>query len=53
MYGLPGLPTTDLAATMTLKALYRTTHLVPEQFRYAPDAKRARALSRDVLRPAA
>lgn len=53
MYGLPGLPTTDLAATMTLKALYRTSHLVPEQYRYPPDAKRARALSREGLRPAA
>jgi uncharacterized protein (DUF2236 family) len=46
MYGLPGLPTSDLTATMTLKALYRGTHLIPESLRYSPDAKRARALER-------
>jgi uncharacterized protein (DUF2236 family) len=46
MYGLPGLPTSDLAATMTLKALYRGTHLIPPNYRYSPDAKRARALIR-------
>ncbi|MEO5877166.1 MAG: oxygenase MpaB family protein [Streptosporangiaceae bacterium] len=46
MYRLPGLPTTDLVATMTLKALYRTSHLIPEQYRYPPDAQRARALTR-------
>ncbi len=44
MYGLPGLPTSDLAATLTLKGLYRTTHLIPANYRYSPDAKRARAL---------
>lgn len=44
MYGLPGLPTSDLAATLTLKGLYRGTHLVPERYRYSPDAKRARRL---------
>ena len=43
-YGLPGLPTSDLAATLTLKGLYRGTHLIPANFRYSPDAKRARAL---------
>jgi uncharacterized protein (DUF2236 family) len=46
MYGLPGLPTSDLAATLTLKGLYRTTHVLPERLRYSPDAKRARALTR-------
>ncbi|WP_433468353.1 oxygenase MpaB family protein [Spirillospora sp. CA-128828] len=46
MYGLPGLPTSDLAATLTLKGLYRTTHVVPERFRYSPDARRARRLTR-------
>ncbi|WP_315987532.1 oxygenase MpaB family protein [Actinomadura sp. HBU206391] len=46
MYGLPGLPTSDLTATMTLKALYRGTRLIPESLRYSPDAKRARALER-------
>lgn len=44
MYGLPGLPTSDLAATLTLKSLYRGTHLIPERYRYSPDAKRARRL---------
>ncbi|GAB3680723.1 oxygenase MpaB family protein [Actinocorallia lasiicapitis] len=46
LYGLPGLPTSDLWATATLKALYRTTRLIPEPLRYAPDAKRARSLTR-------
>lgn len=46
MYGLPGLPTSDLAATIGLKALYRTTLLVPENYRYAPDAQRAHELTR-------
>jgi len=44
MYGLPGLPTSDLAATLTLKGLYSTTHLIPANYRYSTDAKRARAL---------
>ncbi|MFF0523780.1 oxygenase MpaB family protein [Actinomadura nitritigenes] len=47
MYGLPGLPTSDLAATLALKGLYRTTHAVPERFRYSPDARRARRLTRE------
>jgi uncharacterized protein (DUF2236 family) len=47
MYGLPGLPTSDLAATITLKGLYRTTHVVPEQWRYSPDARRALRLTRE------
>jgi uncharacterized protein (DUF2236 family) len=47
MYGLPGLPTSDLAATVTLKGLYRTTQVVPERFRYSPDARRARRLTRE------
>ncbi|GAA1556990.1 oxygenase MpaB family protein [Actinomadura kijaniata] len=47
MYGLPGLPTSDLAATLTLKGLYRTTHVIPERFRYTPDARRARRLTRE------
>ncbi|TDD83584.1 DUF2236 domain-containing protein [Actinomadura rubrisoli] len=47
MYGLPGLPTSDLAATLALKGLYRTTHVVPERYRYTPDAQRARRLTRE------
>jgi uncharacterized protein (DUF2236 family) len=46
MYGLPGLPTSDLAATLALKGLYRTTRVVPERYRYSPDARRARELTR-------
>ncbi|MFC4051231.1 oxygenase MpaB family protein [Actinomadura syzygii] len=47
MYGLPGLPTSDLAATVTLKGLHRTTRIVPERYRYSPDARRARRLTRE------
>ncbi|WP_395110400.1 oxygenase MpaB family protein [Actinomadura sp. SCN-SB] len=47
MYGLPGLPTSDLAATLTLKGLHRTTQVVPERYRYQPDALRARRLIRE------
>ncbi len=47
MYGLPGLPTSDLAATLTLKGLYRTSHVVPERYRYSPDARRAKQLTRE------
>ncbi|GAA2577157.1 oxygenase MpaB family protein [Actinomadura fulvescens] len=47
MYGLPGLPTSDLAATLTLKGLYRTTRVLPDRYRYSPDAKRARELTRE------
>ncbi|MFD0541759.1 hypothetical protein ACFQY7_56085 [Actinomadura luteofluorescens] len=32
---------------MTLKGLYRTTQVVPERFRYSPDARRARRLTRE------
>jgi uncharacterized protein (DUF2236 family) len=46
MYGLPGLPTADLAATVTLKGLYRTTRLIPAQYRYSADAQRAREIIR-------
>lgn len=47
MYGLPGLPTSDLAATLALKSLYRGTHVIPAQLRYSPDAKRARQLIKE------
>ena len=46
MYGLPATPLEDLWATTTLKALYHGTRVVPEQWRYSPDARRARRLSR-------
>jgi uncharacterized protein (DUF2236 family) len=47
MYGLPGLPTADLGATLTLKGLYHGTRLIPAHFRYSPDARRARQLIRE------
>jgi uncharacterized protein (DUF2236 family) len=47
MYGLPGLPTSDLGATLTLKALHRGTRLIPAALRYSPDARRARELIRE------
>ncbi|GAB3983025.1 oxygenase MpaB family protein [Actinoallomurus acanthiterrae] len=47
MYGLPATPLEDLWATTTLKALYRGTQVVPEQWIYSPDARRARRLTRD------
>ncbi|MCO5966987.1 oxygenase MpaB family protein [Actinoallomurus soli] len=47
MYGLPATPLEDLWATTTLKALYQGTRVVPEQWRYSPDARRARRLTRE------
>jgi len=46
MYGLPGLPTSDLAATLTLQAMHRGTRVIPARLRYSPDAKRAHELIR-------
>jgi uncharacterized protein (DUF2236 family) len=45
MYGLPATPLEDLWATTTLKALYRGTRVIPEPWRYSPDARRARRLT--------
>ena len=53
MYGLPGLPTSDLAATLTLKTLHRATGLVPPALRYPPEARRAHELTREALSRAA
>jgi uncharacterized protein (DUF2236 family) len=47
MYGLPATPLEDLWATTTLKALYRGTQVIPEPWRYSPDARRARRLTRE------
>jgi uncharacterized protein (DUF2236 family) len=47
MYGLPATPLEDLWATGWLKALYRGTQVVPESWRYSPDARRARELTRE------
>jgi uncharacterized protein (DUF2236 family) len=40
LYGAPGLPTTDLAATVALRALRRATTLMPD----SPEAQRVRHL---------
>jgi uncharacterized protein (DUF2236 family) len=47
MYGAPGSPLTDLAATVTLSALYRATHGLPEQIRYTPPVRKARRRIRE------
>ncbi len=49
MYGLPATPLEDLWATTTLKALYQGIKIIPEPWRYSPDAKRARRLTADPL----
>ncbi|MDD7963875.1 oxygenase MpaB family protein [Actinomycetospora lemnae] len=46
MYGLPGLPTTDLGVTLALRALYRATTLLPD-LPAPPDVDRARRLVRE------
>jgi hypothetical protein len=46
MYGLPGIPTTDLGATVTLRALRLATGLLPDA-PAPPDIERARRLVRD------
>ncbi|TWF75756.1 uncharacterized protein (DUF2236 family) [Pseudonocardia hierapolitana] len=46
MYGLPGIPTTDLGATITLRALRLATSLLPDA-PAPPDIERARRLVRD------
>ncbi|HWR48891.1 MAG TPA: oxygenase MpaB family protein [Pseudonocardiaceae bacterium] len=40
LYGAPGLPTTDLAATLAVRALRRATRVLPD----SPPAQRARRL---------
>jgi uncharacterized protein (DUF2236 family) len=45
LYGLPGLPTTDLSATLTLRALRTATALLPD-LPAPPDVERARRLVR-------
>lgn len=46
MYGLPATRLEDIWATAWLKALHRGTQVVPEAWRYSPDARRARELTR-------
>jgi uncharacterized protein (DUF2236 family) len=47
LYGLPGLPTTDLATTVTLRALRTATGLLPDP-PAPPNVERARRLIRAV-----
>lgn len=47
MYGLPGAPTTDIGATVALRALRGVTDLLPD-VPATPDVERARQLVRDV-----
>lgn len=46
MYGLPVLPASDLATTMTLKGLYQGTRLIPAHWRYSAEARRAHEITR-------
>jgi hypothetical protein len=47
MYGLPGLPTTDLTATMTLRGLRIATGMLLSDSPAPPAIERARQLIRD------
>lgn len=44
MYGAPGLPTTDIAATTAIMAMRRAALMVPSQLRDSPDVRRAKQL---------
>lgn len=46
LYGAPGLPTTDLAATVALRAVRHGALLIPPAVRDSPDVKRAKRLMR-------
>lgn len=47
LYGAPGLPTTDLAATLAIRTVRHGALLIPPQVRDSPDVKRAKRLMRD------
>jgi uncharacterized protein (DUF2236 family) len=47
LYSLPGLPTTDLAATLTLRGLRTAALRVPERLRHGPIVQDALARARD------
>ena len=55
MYGMPGSPLTDIAATASLRALYQSTTHVPRQVLFWPviAAARLRARGRPAAGPAA
>ncbi|MGQ0775254.1 MAG: oxygenase MpaB family protein [Pseudonocardiales bacterium] len=46
LYGLPGLPTTDLAATVVLRALRTAALQLPERWRHGPIVQQALARAR-------
>jgi hypothetical protein len=46
MYGLPGVPTTDLGVTVALRTLRVATHLLPD-VPAPPEIERARRLVRE------
>jgi uncharacterized protein (DUF2236 family) len=48
LYGLPGLPGTDLAATAELRALRATTRRLPSALREGPHLRAAKARLRDM-----
>ncbi len=49
IYGLPGLPTTDLAATLVLRGLRCAVLQLPERWRYGPIVQQPLARSRAAL----
>ncbi len=52
LYGLPGLPATDLAATLALRAFRVSALRLPERWRYGPILQDALARARDAEQPA-
>jgi hypothetical protein len=42
MYGLPGLPTADLAATVALRTMRLAVAAAPERYRVGPQLRAAR-----------
>jgi hypothetical protein len=49
LHGVPTLPTTDLAATLTLRALRTAVLRLPEDWRRGPVAREALAREREAL----
>lgn len=49
LHGVPALPTTDLAATLTLRGLRTAAMALPEHWRHGPMAREALAREREAL----
>jgi uncharacterized protein (DUF2236 family) len=47
LYGLPGLPTTDITATVVLRALRTAALRLPEHYRHGPTVQQAFARARE------